>query len=386
MVARTLAVVLGIAVSASAGISAFAISTTTQRFADRAVELEGAPPVVQAPFLGAFEGGFTLLVVGTDNDADQGDDYGERDGVRNDVTILLRVAADHHSAAVVSFPRDLVIPHPECDDPVTGEQYEAMSAQPLNTAYDRGGLSCVATTITALTGVPIQYAAATSFNGVIALTDAVGGVEVCLVDPITDSDSGLDLPAGRSIVAGQTALAFLRARHGVGDGSDLTRIGSQQQYLASLLRKIRSDSTLSDPLKVYALARAAASSITPSTSLESIDSMVSLALTLKDVELAKVVFVQYPTEAWVEDRNKVQPAAALADELFAHLLADQPFTIDETEETTAGPTESDAGDGPVTPGSPPAETSAEPSSPDDAITGLKGQTASEQTCASAFDG
>jgi LCP family protein required for cell wall assembly len=390
-VLRFLGVALAVVAISSVALVAYAVTNITQTISHNAVDIGGETPPPPPPFLGAFDGGFNMLIVGTDNDANQGEDYGERDATLNDVNILLHVSANHQDAVVVSFPRDLVIPHPECTDPTTGDVYDAMSAQPLNEAFSRGGLGCVVDTITNLTSVPIQYAAATSFNGVIEMTNAVGGVEVCLVDPISDPDSGLDLPAGISTVEGQTALAFLRNRHGVGDGSDLSRIGSQQQYLSSLLRKIRSDSTLSDPTKVYGLAQAASQNITPSTSLSSLDSMVSLALTLKDVDLSKVVFVQYPVAAYVEDPNKVQPVSSLADELFARVLADQPFTL-PADSTATGSTIA-GGDTPPTE-APPATDAAPPASDaptdsaatPDVIEGLKGQTAAEQTCSTAFSG
>jgi LCP family protein required for cell wall assembly len=394
-VLRFLGVAIAVVAISSVAVVAYAVTNITQTISNNAVDIGGETPPPPPPFLGAFDGGFTMLVVGTDNDANQGDSFGERDATLNDVNILLHVSADHQNAVVVSFPRDLVIPHPECTDPATGDVYDSMSAQPLNEAYSRGGLGCVVDTITNLTSVPIQYAAATSFNGVIEMTNAVGGVEVCAADDIADADSGSYLTAGLHTVQGQDALAFLRNRHGVGDGSDLSRIGSQQQYLSSLLRKIRSDSTLSDPTKLYGLASAASQNIIPSTSLKGLDSMVSLALTLKDVDLSKVVFVQYPVAAYTEDPNKVQPVYSLADELFNRILTDQPFTLPAdstvTGSTIAGgetpPADTPPADTPPTDAAPPAdEAPTDSAATPDVIEGLKGQTAAEQTCATAFSG
>ncbi|SDY76227.1 LCP family protein [Herbiconiux ginsengi] len=393
---KGLAVVLAVALVSIGSVAAYAINSLAQQVTANAVDLGGgtdaAPP--PPPVLGAFEGGFNLLVVGTDNDPNQGDSFGERDATLNDVNILLHVSADHKNAVVVSFPRDLVISHPECTDPDTGEVFDAMSAQPLNDAWERGGLACVNSTIENLTGLDINYAAATSFDGVIEMTNAVGGVPVCLNEPIFDADSGLDLPAGTSVIEGQMALSFLRNRHGVGDGSDLARIASQQQYLSSMARTLKSANTLTDITKLYGLAQAAASNIKLSTSLSSLDSMVSLALTMKDVDLNNIVFVQYPSGSSSADPNKVVPVQDLADELFAKVQADQPFTLaDDSTGTgsTVVPTD------PATPADPGTETPATDAPATDApatnapveaapevIDGLKGQTAAEQTCASAF--
>ncbi len=395
IILKSLAVVAAVAVVSVGAVTAYAVNNLAEQVTANSVDISGteaapAPP----PVLGAFEGGFNLLVVGTDNDPNQGDAFGERDATLNDVTILLHVSADHKNAVVVSFPRDLVIPHPECTDPTTGDVYDAMSAQPINEAFSRGGLACVNATVENLTGLDINYAAATSFNGVIEMTNAVGGVPVCLVEPISDKDSGLDLPAGTSVIEGQMALAFLRNRHGVGDGSDLARIASQQQYLGSLARTLKSANTLTDVTKLYGLAQAAASNIQLSKSLASLDAMVSLALTLKDVDLNNIVFVQYPAASSSEYPNKVVPVTDLADALFAKVQNDEPFTLGEDATGTGSsivadpanptptptPTETAAPDPAATATAPATDAAATP----DVIEGLKGQTAAEQTCANAF--
>ena len=392
IVFKGLAVALAVVLVSIGGVAAYAITNLASQVTENSVALPGSEDVVAPPVLGAFEGGFNLLVVGTDNDPNQSTDaFGERDATLNDVNILLHVSADHKNAVVVSFPRDLVIAHPECTDPDTGEVFDAMSAQPLNEAYSRGGLGCVNQTIESLTGLDINYAAATSFNGVIEMTNAIGGVPVCLVEPIFDSDSGLDLPAGTSVISGQMALSFLRNRHGVGDGSDLSRISSQQQYLSSMARTLKSANTLTDITKLYGLASAAAQNIKLSTSLSSLDSMVSLALTLKDVDLNNMVFVQYPTIAWSEDANKVAPEQDLADQLFAKLQADQPFALPE-DAAGEGSTVVDDGSGTAAPADPATEvpstdvpsTDVPATTAPEVIDGLKGQTAAEQTCANAF--
>jgi LCP family protein required for cell wall assembly len=392
LVLRGLAIALAVVLVSVGGVAAYAITGLAQQVSDNAVDISGGEEIAAPPLLGAFEGGFNMLVVGTDNDPNQGDTFGERDATLNDVNILLHVSADHQNAVVVSFPRDLVIAHPECTDPASGEIFPAMEAESLNEAFSRGGLACVNTTIESMTGLDINYAAATSFNGVIEMTNAIGGVPVCLVEPIFDSDSGLDLPAGTSVIQGQMALAFLRNRHGVGDGSDLSRIASQQQYLSSMARTLKSAETLTDISKLYGLASAAASNIQLSTSLKSLDSMVSLALTMKDVDLNNIVFVQYPTAEAYDDPNKVVPQQELADALFAKVVADQPFTLaDGSTGTGSTVVEDPAAEAPVPD---PAVTEAAPGDPavtevptgPEVIEGLTGQTAAEQTCANAFSG
>jgi LCP family protein required for cell wall assembly len=281
-----------------------------------------APP----PGIGVYPGGFNILVVGDDTRAGQGGIGAGPDdgGALNDVTILLHVNADHTFATAVSFPRDMVVPHPQCS------KGGRAAGLPINTALSYGGLSCVVTVVEALTGVQIQFAGLITFEGVINMSDAVGGVDVCVTGPLTDYYSGITLPAaGTYNLSGAEALAFLRSRHGVGDGSDLGRISSQQVYLSSLVRKLESGGTLSNPVTVYKLAQAATSSMQLSQSLDSVTAMTQIALALKSIPPSHVVFVQYPGSTGGAGiyAGKVQPDAALGNQLFSLIKADTPFTL-----------------------------------------------------------
>ncbi len=183
----------------------------------------------------------------------------------------------------------MIIPHAQCSKGGTG------AGLPVNTALSYGGLPCVVTQIENFTGVQIQFAGLITFDGVIEMSDAVGGVDVCTTGSLVDLYSGINLQgAGEHLLQGAEALAFLRSRHGVGDGSDLGRISSQQVYLSALVRKMEQAGTLSNPVTVYKIASAASSSMQLSSSLESIPTMVSIASTLKNIPPSNVEFVQYP--------------------------------------------------------------------------------------------
>ena len=339
-----------------------------------------------------FTGGFTVLAVGADNAMGQSEAYGERGSVLNDVNILVHVSADHTSAVVMSLPRDLVIPQPACVDPETGEEFDEVYAHPLNDAFGGGGLGCVKATIEELTGMSIPYAALFTFEGTVAMSDAVGGVPICLDSAINDPSSGLDLPAGVTTVSGQQALAYLRSRDGVGSGSDLSRITSQQAYMSSLMRVMKSNETLTDVSKVLGLANAAAENVSLSDSLASITTMARMALTLKDLDLDKLYFVQYPTGEDPDNPNKVVPSTDLAERLIAKILADEPFVLDDAalgEDVVLNPA------APTTPVEPaPAEDSPAPIATEvplgtetpaapEVLEGLRGQTGNQQTCSVA---
>ncbi|MGV8885639.1 MAG: LCP family protein [Microbacteriaceae bacterium] len=334
-----------------------------------------APP----PSVGAYPGGFNLLVVGSDMCEEANGCAGRGSAKLNDVTMLLHVSADGSNATAVSFPRDLVVPIPSCprldkNDKPTGAMNAAMSARPINETLFYGGLACTVLTVEALTGLKIQFAGLITFGGVIKMSNAVGGVKVCTAGPIVDPKSGINLPrAGTWNLKGKSALAFLRARHGVGDGSDLTRISSQQVFLSSLVRTLKSSDTLGDPLKVYALAQAATSSMQLSSGLRQVDNMLAIAAKLKNIPLEAVTFVQFPgtTGQGGVYEGKVAPIPYKVTALFNKIRADEPFALAAIGDGTGSVIDPNAK--PTTPK--PAATGA----PLDVLD-IRGQTAADQTC------
>ncbi|UTT63670.1 LCP family protein [Microcella humidisoli] len=352
------------------------------------------------PTVGEWEGGFNVLIVGVDNAEGQAD-RDERDGATlNDVNILVHVAEDQKSAVAVSFPRDLVVPIPSCPDPDGDGASYAMSAQPLNVAYSYGGLNCVVLTIEALTGLDVPYAGTISFNGVAQMATAVGGVDVCIDAPIRDRYTGLNLTsAGTHTLSGGQALAFLRTRYGVGDGSDLGRISSQQVYMSSLVRKVQNEGVLTDFTKLYGLAQVATSSMKLTRSLASLDTMVSMAQALRNIPTENIVFVQFPgrTGGTGVYLGKVQPIQSAADALFARIRADERFRLEEGNTGIGSTTNPNAPSGEPTPEPTPTETvvpkngkaepeveptlePVEPEKPADVLTGVQGQSAADYTC------
>jgi LCP family protein required for cell wall assembly len=329
------------------------------------------------PSLAALDGSFNVLLVGADNAAGQHSFGSARQGARNDVDILVHVSKDHSRGTVISFPRDLVIPQPACTDPTTGQTAAAVTALPINNSIERGGLGCVVGTVEQLTGLTIPYAALFSFEGTVKMADAVGGVPVCVTAPINDPDSGLHLRKGTTVVTGRTALAYLRERHDIGDGSDLGRIASQQAYMSALLRKMTSAGTLTNPTKLYSLANATADNITLSESLAGLDRMVQMGLAVKTIDLDRMVFVQYPNQTDPADIEKVIPNPMLADRLMTRLRQDKPVAlgthalgVSATSEATPTPSASSS-----------ASVSPKPEKSDRAvIDGLTGTTASQHTC------
>ena len=196
---------------------------------------------------GIESGALDILIIGSDTRQGANGNYGDENdrasAARSDVMMLLQISKDKKNVNVLSIPRDLIVTIPKChgDDGVDYPEEENM----INESLSHGGPGCTVATVSKLTGVQIDHFMLVDFNAVKVLSNVVGGVEVCVDEAIDDPSSGLDIPAGTSSVQGEQALAFLRSRHGFGDGSDIGRIQAQQSFLASLLRKVKSEGTLS---------------------------------------------------------------------------------------------------------------------------------------------
>ncbi len=182
-----------------------------------------------------------------------------------------------------------------------------------------------------LTGLTIPYLAMIDFKGVIEMSNAIGGVEVCVAKAINDKYTSTYLEPGKHVLQGRAALQFLRTRHGVGDGSDLSRISNQQVFLTSLVRKVRSAGVLTNPVYLYSLANAAARNMTLSSSLTDLNTMVAIATALKDVELEKMTFLQVPSHGGLPApySGRVAPNYEQANLLFEKLQNDEPLILAE---------------------------------------------------------
>lgn len=403
-IAKVLVAVLGVLIVSGGSIAAIA-AWDVARSIKPGVHL-ALPPgktAVPIPSVGAIQGGVNLLLTGTDTRTGQGGAFSSTDELdgssgagNNDVTMLIHIAQDHQSVTVVSFPRDLMIPIPECPSP-NGGSYSAEDTAMMNTTLSRGGLSCVVLTIEKLTGVTIPFAAEISFDGVSAMSNAVGGVTVCLATPVVDdyTNPPLNLPAGQQTIVGAEALSFLRSRHGVGDGSDLGRISNQQVFMSALARKIVSGGVLANPLELYPLAKAAASNMTLSDTLTNPTTLVQIALAIKDTGLDRMTFIQYPAVTDPDNVNRVVPESYAAQILDDALVNDQPVQLTGTTGRAAvlapgspGATPAPApSTGTTVPGSTatpaPAATPAPTPSGPAAVqlpSSITGQTAAEQTC------
>ncbi|MGW4034121.1 LCP family protein [Streptomyces sp. NPDC004838] len=254
----------------------------------------------------AGSGGFkkdqavNILVIGTDKRTGAGNEsYGDRNSPGHaDTTILFHVSKDRTNATALSIPRDLITDIPSCETK-TGDGTKTIpgtSNTRFNESLGQAGRDpgCTMKTVTELTGITVDHFMMADFNAVKTMSTAVGGVEVCLAKPINDKDSKLNLPAGKHVLKGEEALAFVRTRHSVGFGGDLSRIEIQQQFLSSMIRKMKSGDTLTSPTKMWDLAQAATKALTVDTGIGSIKKLQDLGMELAEVNPKNITFATVP--------------------------------------------------------------------------------------------
>lgn len=278
-----------------------------------------------------MKGPINMLLVGSDSRAGQSAVFGHDTSVLADVIMLLHISADRKNAVALSFPRDLLVPWPACPSTSGGPGYLPQSLGQINATIANGGPGCTLLTVEKLTGLTIPYLAMINFSGVIEMSNAIGGVQVCVAKDINDTYTFLHLKKGVHVLQGMQALQFLRTRHGVGDGSDLSRISNQQVFLTSLVRKVRSAGVLTNPVYLYSLANAAARNMTLSSSLTDLNTMVSIASALKNVPLEKITFLQVPAHGGLPApySGRVMPTYEQANILFQKLVNDEPIILDK---------------------------------------------------------
>ena len=289
-------------------------------------------------------GRMQILILGSDTRDGENAEYGTADDSKgygkSDVMMMMDISEDNKRVSVISFPRDLLVDIPECKDEETNQVYPARSGVMINEAMAEAGIGCAVDTVNQLTGLEVDHFMMADFTAVKELSNAVGGVEVCISDAVYDPDSRLRLPAGTSAVQGEMALAFLRTRHAFADGGDLGRIKAQQGFLSSLTRKIKDDGTLSDPGRMLKIADVVTQNLTVDEGLASVPSLLTIGNRLKDIDISKVAFVAVPTAPALADPNRLQIAEPDGSQLFAALRQD----VDLTDPTapTQSPTESPA--------------------------------------------
>ncbi|RSS60797.1 LytR family transcriptional regulator [Streptomyces sp. WAC07061] len=301
---------------------------------------------------GGVGGGFkkdqpiNILVIGTDKRSGKGNEgYGDAESVGHaDTTILFHVSKDRTNATALSIPRDLITDIPACPTKQPNGSVKDIAGTKgtrFNNSLGQEGRDpgCTMRTVKQLTGIEVDNFMMVDFNAVKNLSTAVGGVPVCVEKDVNDRDSKLNLKAGEHRLQGEQALAFVRTRHAFGNESDLDRIKTQQQFLGSMMREMKSKETLTSPKKFVSLAEAATKSLTVDQGLGSIGKLTDLAGELKDMNLKNITFTTLPVldnpNEPANRKSTVVLNAAPAEELLRMVRADVSLTEVEKKEAAA---------------------------------------------------
>jgi LCP family protein required for cell wall assembly len=266
-------------------------------------------------------GSLNILVLGSDSRSGKENKAlggGSSSGARSDTAMVVHIDAGRRKATVVSIPRDTLVTRPSCPLKSGGSTAVAYNAM-FNSAYSVGGAVCAVKTVESITDVRMDHYIEIDFSGFAKLVNALGGVTVTTDEDIDDDDSHLHLKAGTHNLNGKQALALARTRHGIGDGSDLGRIGLQQKLVKALLEQISSTSLFTDPAKLYTVAEAVTSSLTTDTGLDSLSELVGLGESLKGLSADRVKTVMMPVVTAPSDPNRVVAKEPAASKLWESL-------------------------------------------------------------------
>ncbi|MGX5654024.1 LCP family protein [Geodermatophilus nigrescens] len=236
------------------------------RVADVFADLdEEARPAPATPAQPAGAEPVTFLLVGTDSRGSA--DEGIASGGRSDAIMIARFTGDRQHAQLVSIPRDSWV-----DIPGYGRNK-------INAAYAYGGPSLLIQTVEQLTDVRIDHYVAIDFEGIVAVTDDLGGVDVVVAE--TTSNGPYTFPAGVNHLDGDRARWYLGQRYGL-PGGDFDRVRRQQQYLEAVFTQLFGSGTLTDPGRLDAALLSVTSAVAVDDTLGNGD-LLGLAYSLRSL-------------------------------------------------------------------------------------------------------
>lgn len=310
---------------------------------------EGGIFHMSAPSLGrgGNDGAIDILLVGLDSRTDAHGNplseqeltalhAGDEEATNTDTIILVRIPNNGKSATAISIPRDAYVAAPDLGktkiNGVYGQTREAKRASLVRAgdspddAVAQGteaGREALIKTVADLTGVTVDHYAEIGLLGFSLITDALGGVDVCLKEAVYEPLSGADFPAGQQKLNGPQALSFARQRHELPRG-DLDRVVRQQAVMASLAHRVISGKTLSSPTTIKRLEQAVQRSVVLSSGWNLIDFVQQL----QNLAGGNVAFATIPVLSesdWSDDgmQSVVRVDQHQVQEWVASLLHDQ---------------------------------------------------------------
>jgi LCP family protein required for cell wall assembly len=294
------------------------------------------------------DGAVDILLVGMDSRTDaHGNPLSEAElaqlhagddvATNTDTIILVRIPTNGRSATAISIPRDSYVEAPGLGktkiNGVYGEvkldhmkelvENQGMDAAVAEPQSVEAGRNALIGTVAELTGVTVDHYAEIGLLGFSLITDALGGVEVCLKEPVYEPLSGADFPAGWQQLDGPQALSFVRQRHDLPRG-DLDRVVRQQVVMASLAHQVISGKTLSSPATLNRLEDAIQRSVVISSGWDVMDFLTQL----QKLAAGNVAFATIPVlaeDGWSDDgmQSVVRVDPEQVQQWVSGLLQDQ---------------------------------------------------------------
>ena len=274
-------------------------------------------PRVEVDALAASSSPMHVLITGSDSRAGLSRDEqnalttGQDDGSAERTDTILLMTIQGGEVALLSFPRDLWVQR--CDG----------SMGRINVAQAIDGPGCLVDTVRRLSGLDVQHYIGVTFGGFRDVVDAVGGVEVCLEDPISDRDAGIDLPAGCQVLDGTDSLGYVRVRK---IDNDLQRVQRQQAFVQALAREIARPATLLNPIKVWELSGSAGGAVVADQRLGALD-LVRLGFGARGLASGNAVTHTVPTDPRTTSGGAavLDARAGEAEALFARFASGSVF-------------------------------------------------------------
>lgn len=257
-----------------------------------------------------------------------------------DTTMVVQIAADRSYINLVSIPRDSMVSVPSCttsNGTIPAQSYVQFNSIFAN-AYAVGGdlasaASCTMSAVNSLTGLNLQNFIVVDFQGLSEMIDALGGVDLCIPEDISDPYTGLNIARGLRHLDGTQATQYARTRYSLGDGSDVMRTTRQQYLIKTLLNQALSKNLLTESGQLYQMARAALSSLNISTGMADVATLAGLAMSLSGMSASNFYTQTVPVAADPYDINRVVWAYS-ADDMWARLVNQQPL-VDQPAEAPA---------------------------------------------------
>jgi LCP family protein required for cell wall assembly len=239
---------------------------------------------------------------------------GKDEGSQRTDTIMLIHVGDDGKPTLISLPRDsyVIIPaHIALDGSAVEDRKNK-----INTAYSKGGVPLLVETVERNTGLHIDHYMQVGFKGIRDITNAVGGVNMCVPADVTDKNSGLNLLAGCQELDGKNALAYVRMRYADPRG-DLGRVERQQQFLSSVMKKVATPAVLLNPVSMWKLVDAGTASVNVGDS-DSIMDIGKLARAMRGLSNGNGTLITVPVSD--PDANTAAGSSVLWDDEAAREL------------------------------------------------------------------